>query len=163
MPQVMSLRESRERAERVHLLRALGLSWGAIRDAEGFTSVGGAQRACERHRARNAMPDAKTVATEIVERKRFTMSKAAVALMQTDDPHVVAELVRAMNAQDVELAKMYGLTSNAVEVNVNVRDPVTIIDNLRDELLASLEARRGTADEVMDAEAVDAEVVEIEK
>lgn len=158
MPQVMSLRESRERAERVHLLRALGLSWGAIRDAEGFTSVGGAQRACERHRARNPMPDAKTVAAEIVERKRFTSSKAAVALMQTDDPHTVAELVRAMNAQDVELAKMYGLTSEAVDVNVRVhRDPSEIIDSLRDELLASLDARRGAQAEVMDAEVLEIE------
>lgn len=161
MPQVMSLRESRERAERVHLLRALGFSWGQIRDAEGFTSVGGAQRACERHRARNVMPDRNTVATEIVERKRFMSSKAAAALARTDDPHVVAELVRAMNAQDVELAKMYGLTSNAVDVNVRVphREPAEVIEALRDELLASVAAREAAAQ----ADVLDAEVLEIEQ
>lgn len=140
MPQVMSLRESRERAERVYLLRAvLGLSWGAIRDAEGFTSVGGAQRAYERHRARNQMPDARTVAAEIVERKRFTTGKAAAALLKTDDPHTVAELVRAITTQDAELARLYGLGSKNLNVNVKMTTS-ELLDEYRDRLLASLDA-----------------------
>lgn len=154
MPPTMSMRESRERAERVYLLRSvLGLSWRSIRDAEGFTSVGGAQRAYERHRARNPLPDAKTVAPEILERKRFATGKAAAALVMTNDPHEVAELARVINAQDVELAKMYGLTSEAVDVNVKVvqRSPTEILDDYKRELLASID------------EALDAEVIEIEQ
>lgn len=132
MPQVMSLRESRERAERVYLLRAvLGLSWGAIRDAEGFTSVGGAQRAYERHRGRTAMPDARTVAAEIVERKRFTTGKAAAALLKTDDPHVVAELVRTITSQDSELAKLYGLGKSTVDVNVTMTTAEVLAETKR--------------------------------
>lgn len=141
MPQVMSLRESRERAERVYLLRAvLGLSWSVIRDQEGFTSVGGAQRAYERHSARNVMPDAKTVAAEILERKRFTTGAAAAALVKAKDPRAVAELVRAITAGDAELAKMYGLNQETVNVNVTQRTTIEVLADYKQQLLDAIDA-----------------------
>lgn len=141
MPQVMPLRESRERAERVYLLRAvMGLSWRAIRDQEGFTSVGGAQRAYERHRTRNPMPDAKTVAAEILERKRVTSGAAVKALLQTRDPQAVAALVRAINAQDAELAKLFGLSEETVNVHVTRESTTQIVIDARERLLAAIDA-----------------------
>lgn len=141
MPQVMPLRESRDRQERVFLLRAvLGLSWRQIRDAEGFSSVGGAQRAYERHRARNALPNAATLAAEILERKRFATGKAAAALAQTDDPRAVAELVRSINAADADLAKLYGLAPEAVSVTVTRRPVAEVLDDYERELLAVVDA-----------------------
>ncbi|OMC05679.1 hypothetical protein A5735_05010 [Mycolicibacter heraklionensis] len=138
----MPLRESRERQERVYLLRSvLGLSWSAIRDQEGFKSVGGAQRAYERHRARTPMPDAKTVAAEILERKRFTIGAATAALVRAKDPRAVAELVRAITAQDAELARMYGLgQTSTVNVNVTHQTPTEIIAEAEKQLLAVIEA-----------------------
>lgn len=141
MPQVMSLRESRDRAERVYLLRSVcGLSWSAIRDAEGFTSVGGPQRAYERHRARNPMPSAEVVAAEIMERQRLTQGAAVAALLQAKDPVAVAALVRAINAGDAQLAKLYGLGQETVQVNVTHQSPAQILADAQQRLLAVIDA-----------------------
>ena len=149
MPPVMSQRDSRDRAERVFLERSvLGLSWRTIAATEGFTSVGGAQRAYERHRARNAPPDAATALTEILERKRFATGKLATALVSTEDPRAVAELVRALTAQDTELARLYGVGSSTVDVRV------------QHSLSESLEMVRQNLHAVMDAEVIDVREIE---
>ncbi|MGV9858527.1 hypothetical protein ACWDTD_07725 [Gordonia sp. NPDC003425] len=55
----MPLRDARARAERVYYLRAVaGLSWSAIRDETGYTSVGGAQRAYKRTWSETPSPTA---------------------------------------------------------------------------------------------------------
>ena len=83
---------------------------------------------------------AATVAAEIMERKRFTMGKAAAALVKTDDPKTVAELVRAITAQDVELARLYGLTQDTVNVTVTHQSPTSILREAQERLCAVIDA-----------------------
>ena len=114
VPQVMSLRDSRERAEQVFLMRSHGQSWSKISRDLGFTSVGGAQRAYERYLARNPLPDAETVRAEIVARKKLSTSalvSSLAAAMRQGDHQAGAALVRTLNAVDAELAKLLGLNA----------------------------------------------------
>lgn len=112
MAQVMPLRDARARAERVYNLRAFGLSWSAIRDECGYSSIGGTQNAYKRHAARNPVPDGETVLAEIIERKRVATgvaSKALARAVAAGDFSAASSLLRTLNAQDNELAKLFGL------------------------------------------------------
>lgn len=109
----MPLADARERAERVYYLRAVaGLSWRQIMRETGYSSVGGAQRAYQRHLARNELPDAKTTLSEILERRRFRQgigTKALATAMSSGDLTAVSSLLRTLLADDVELSKLFGL------------------------------------------------------
>jgi hypothetical protein len=96
--------------------------WSKIRDTLGFGSVGAAQMAYRRFLARNPVPDGKTVFAEIIERKRVTTGALMSALAHAQkaaDHQTVATLVRAINNDDAELAKLYGLGSETVKVEVH--------------------------------------------
>lgn len=129
MSQVMPLAESRARAEKVFYLRSVaGLSWSAIRNECGFSSVGGTQNAYKRHLARNPLPDGKATLAEILERKRLSTGVASKALsraMAADDWSAVASLLRTITASDNELARLFGLHQperHQVEVTVSPLD-----------------------------------------
>ncbi|WP_279097863.1 hypothetical protein [Gordonia bronchialis] len=111
----MPLADARERAERVYYLRAVaGLSWRQIARETGYSSVGGAQRAYERHVARNELPNGQTTLAEILERKRFRQgvtTKGISTAMQRGDLSALASLLRASVADDTELAKLFGLNA----------------------------------------------------
>ncbi|MDL9947769.1 hypothetical protein QSJ19_19735 [Gordonia sp. ABSL11-1] len=145
MPQVMPLRDARARAERVFYLRSVaGLSWSAIRDECGYTSNGGAQRAYKRYLDRNPVPDGDTVLAEIIERKRVTTGVATKALaraVSSQDWSAAASLLRTINAQDNELAKLYGLHAperHQHQVAVATADR---FDQLERELLATIDGQ----------------------
>lgn len=143
MAQVMPLRDARVRAERVYYLRAVaGLSWSAIRDECGYSSIGGTQNAYKRYLERNPAPDGDTVLAEIMERKRVTTgvaSKALARAMAAGDWSAAASLLRTINAQDNELAKLYGLHAperHQHQVAVATADR---FDQLERELLQTIE------------------------
>ena len=100
----MPLADSRSRAERVFLMRAVGQQpWSKIRDELGFKSVGAAQMAYRRYIKRNPVPDNKSVLAEILERKRSLTEQAITALgkaQKAGDLQAVAALVRAITQSD---------------------------------------------------------------
>ncbi|KZF06504.1 hypothetical protein A2J03_24420 [Rhodococcus sp. EPR-157] len=121
----MPLRDSRARAERVFVRRAIeGLSWSAIRDAEGFESVGAAQMAYRRYLKRNPVPDGNTAMAEIIARKRVTTSQALQAMAEAraaGDHDAFAKLAAVVGREDGELTKMFGLNApQRAEVSVRV-------------------------------------------
>ena len=76
--------------------------------------MGGAQRAYERHVARNELPNGQTTLAEILERKRFRQgvtTKGISTAMQRGDLSALASLLRASVADDTELAKLFGLNA----------------------------------------------------
>ncbi|PXW34061.1 UNVERIFIED_CONTAM: hypothetical protein DES50_102686 [Williamsia faeni] len=156
MPQVMPLRESRARAEKVFVMRSLGgQPWSKIRDELGFGSVGAAQMAYRRFLARNPVPDGKTVFAEILERKRVTTSAALTAMARAErdgDLQAVATLIGVVSRMDAELAKLYGLNRETVHVDLNVSaSPGAILDRAEADLLALAQRH---------PQIIDAEVVE---
>jgi hypothetical protein len=144
MPQVMPLAKSRERAREVFLMREVDLkSWSKCRDALGFKSIGAAQMAYTRYLQRNPMPDAASTRAGIVERKRHTLgvALASLAAAAADGDHpAVARLVDTITKVDSELAKLYGLSRETVDVNVR-QTPAAIIDRMENELLALVDAQ----------------------
>ncbi|MGV9479469.1 hypothetical protein [Gordonia aichiensis] len=143
MAPVMPLRDARERAEKVYYLRAVaGLSWRQIARETGYSSVGGAQRAYQRHLARNEIPDGRTTLSEIMERKRFRQSMTAKGIstaIQRGDLTALASLLRASVADDTELAKLFGLNAperHQHQVAVATSDR---FDQLERELLQTIE------------------------
>lgn len=145
----MSRTEARARAEQAFVMREVGMqSWSKIRDALGFTSVGGAQLAVQRYRERNPLPNAEAARAGILERKRVTLGTALSALAQAKqagDTQGVARLVDVITRADAELAKMYGLNApEQLDVNVT-QTTTTIIAEARERIMA-----------VLDAEVVDA-------
>lgn len=151
----MSLAESRARAEQVFVMRAVGMqSWSKIRDALGFKSVGAVQQAYKRYNERNPLPNAEAARAEIVERKRVTIGSALKSLadaQKTGDHQMVARMIDVITRADAELAKLYGLSRETVDVNVNTT-ATQIIAEARERLLA-----------VVDAEVVDDDPKEIER
>ncbi|AFA74209.1 hypothetical protein GPOL_c31940 [Gordonia polyisoprenivorans VH2] len=111
----MPLAEARERAEKVYYLRAVaGLPWRQIAAETGYSSVGGAQRAYQRHLERNELPNGKATLAEILERKRFRQgvtTKGISTALQNGDLSALASLLRASVADDTELAKLFGLNA----------------------------------------------------
>lgn len=127
-----------------YLRSVAGLSWSAIRDECGYTSNGGAQRAYKRYLDRNPVPDGDTVLAEIIERKRVTTGVATKALaraVSSQDWSAAASLLRTINAQDNELAKLYGLHAperHQHQVAVATADR---FDQLERELLATIDGQ----------------------
>jgi hypothetical protein len=163
MPHVMPLRDSRARAERVFILRAIeGRPWSFIRDAERFGSVGSAQMAYRRFLTRNPVPDGKTALAEIIARKRFATGTALRAMAEAQaagDHQMVATLMAAVTRDDAELAKLFGL--NAPErAEVDLR--VSTEDN-RKRLLALAETKAGAlaAQALPALPVIDAETAEV--
>lgn len=165
MVRTMPLADARERAEKVYYLRAVaGLTWRQIATETGFTSVGGAQRAYDRHLARNELPDGRITLAEILERKRFrqsAMTSGISTALQSGDLAALASLLRASVADDTELAKLFGLNAPQ-RLDVTVGSPADAIATARDAALAALEARRATTPAMssVEPEPIDAEVVE---
>ncbi|MGH3725015.1 MAG: hypothetical protein ACRDUS_12950 [Mycobacterium sp.] len=145
MPRTMTLAESRARAEQVYIMREIGMkSWSHIRDALGFKSVGAVQNAHKRYAARNPVPGASAAAAGIVERKRYTLGIALTSLAEAHrkgDHRTVAQLLDAITRADAELAKLYGLGSENVNVNVSVTQSLSeIVAEAEQKLLAAIDA-----------------------
>lgn len=140
---VMPLADSRARAERVVYLRhVVGASWSVIRDQLGFRSVGAAQSAYKSHQKRNPRPTDETVLAGLRDRQQYRNQKGMVALeraMAVGEFSTVASLIRALAANDADLAKWFGIGSETVNVNVTASLPQVIAEN-RERLLAVLDA-----------------------
>jgi hypothetical protein len=144
MPHVMSLADSRARAERVVYLRSVvGLSWSKVATQCGFTSVGAAQQAYKAHRRRNPIPGGEVVLAELLDRHAHRNQQGNLALAKAqaaDDYSGVASLIRALEANDADLAKWFGIGAETT-VNLNVNTTATqIIAEARERLLAVVDA-----------------------
>jgi hypothetical protein len=139
----MTLAKSRERAERVFVMREVDQkSWSQIAQALGFKSTGAAQMAYTRFLQRNPLPDGTAVRAGILERKRYTLSLAvrSLAAAAADGDHqAVARLVDTVTKADAELARLYGLSREQVDLTVT-QSPQQIIAEARDRLLAAVDA-----------------------
>ncbi|KRQ26871.1 hypothetical protein AOT93_10660 [Mycobacteroides sp. H110] len=152
MPPVMTTADSRARAERVVYLRHVaGASWSVIRDQLGFKSVGAAQAAYKSHQKRNPLPGGEIVLAGLRDRQQYRNQKGTMALeraMAAGEFSTVASLIRALAANDADLAKWFGIGSETVNVNVTTTLPQVIAEN-RERLMA-----------VLDAEVVDTKEIE---
>jgi hypothetical protein len=141
MAQVMPLAESRERAEQAYVAC---LPWSKVAHRLGYRSVGAAQSAVARYAARNPLPSAQGAADEIVARKRHTVGIATSSLAaahKKGDHRAVAALVDAITRADAEYARLFGLGSNEVNVNVKVhQSPSEIIEAATLQLLQVVDA-----------------------
>lgn len=163
----MPLRESRARAENVFIRRAIdGWPWSKIRDEYGFGSVGAAQMAYRRFKARNPVPDGETALAEIVARRREAQGAAFAALRRAEaagDNQMVAALVNVITRSDSDLAKLYGLGSQNVTVAVDAAPVLAAADVwLRQVREASAAAVSGGQPAALEsaAEVIDAEVID---
>lgn len=139
--QVMPLRESRERAEKAHVLRAVGFSWNEIATHLGYRSHGAAQTAVKRHRQRNPLPDAEETLTNVMAlRTKRTIDGESLleAAKASGDLSGWAGIHRALTAQDIDTLKLHGL--HAPERHLVAVAPVDAITRLRGELLDVLDA-----------------------
>jgi hypothetical protein len=143
MPPVMPRADSQARAERVVYLRNVaGLSWSVVRDQLGFRSIGAAQLAYKSHQKRNPLPGGEAVIAELRDRQQYRNQKGTVALeraMAAGEFSTVASLIRALAANDADLAKWFGIGSETVNVNVTTSLPQVIAEN-RERLMAVLDA-----------------------
>lgn len=162
----MTRQESRDRAERVVLARAvLRKPWREIMRSEGFKSVGAVQNTYYRELARRKQAPkalADMTAQEILERRdattRIAVSQLIDARRNGDVPGVAA-MLREIRHNDVETAKMLGLYEPAkVDVNVTT-DATAIIDRMETELLALVANRPPQA--ALSGNIIDAEIEEI--
>lgn len=145
MAPTMTLAESRRRAEEAFVMREVGcMSWSKIRDQLGFASIGATQLAVKRYCQRNPLPNAKDAAAGIVTRKRHVLGIAMSSLAKAHkagDHRTVAQLVDAITRADAEMARLYGLGSERVDVNVRVhQSPAEIIAAATADLLAVVDA-----------------------
>ncbi len=102
---------------------------------------------------RNPLPDGTAVRAGILERKRYTLSLAvrSLAAAAADGNHqAVARLVDTVTKADAELARMYGLSREQLDVNVT-QTPAAIVDRMEQDLLAL--ARSNT--NIIEAEVVE--------
>ncbi|WP_019969763.1 hypothetical protein [Mycobacterium sp. 141] len=152
MPPVMPRADSQARAERVAYLRNVaGASWSVIRDQLGFRSIGAVQQAYKSHQRRNPLPGGEAVIAELRDRQQYRTQKGTLALeraLAAGEYATVAGLIRALAANDADLAKWFGIGSETVNVNVTTTLPQVIAQN-RERLLA-----------VLDAEVVDQKEIE---
>ena len=152
-------RESRERAEKAAILRAIGRSWREVCRELGFKSIGAAQLAVQRHERRNGPEPVETSRRSLITSARITHSilfdRFAAAIDREDDA-TAALLNRELVRNRDQLARLTG--SYAPErAEVSVR--VSTEDNRR-RLLALVErdsAQRAAtpALPVIDAEAIE--------
>ena len=151
VPRTMSLARSRERAAAVfdgHNLH--GLTWRQLRDQHGFTSIGATQLAYQRHLDAHPMPGPESTRAAIVERKQLSIGlvlKSLRAAAEDQDHGAVAMLVNALTKADAELAKLYGLSRESLDVKVQLT-PTEVIDRAERELL-ELAAGRAPADDTV--------------
>ncbi|GAA1462705.1 hypothetical protein [Williamsia maris] len=138
----MPLAESRARAAEVfHQRAAVGRTWQQIADSLGFRSIGAVQTAYKRYCESIPSPAVEEVRAEIRERKRITNSVALSSLVEAkraSDHQAVARLIDTMTRSDAELAKLYGLSSETVDVNVT-QTSTAIIADARERLLAVID------------------------
>jgi hypothetical protein len=141
----MSLHDSRARAERAYLMRAVPYSWREICRALGYRSVGSAQLAVQRHIKRTSREPSdvsQRLAVESVQlTSRVLFDRFAVAADRGDDA-TLALLNRELRGNRDQLAKLLGLYApDRAEVDVNVRQsPSQLLDEYRDKLLAIIDA-----------------------
>ena len=163
----MTRQESRDRAERVVLARAvLRKPWRDIMRDEGFKSVGAVQNTYKRELARRKQAPkalAEMTAQEILERRDATTRIAVSQLIDASrvgDVSGVAAMLREIRHNDVETAKMLGLYEPAkVDVSVS-HDATAIIDRMETDLLA-LVAKQQPAQAALGGNIIDAEFEEI--
>lgn len=143
----MSRAESRDRAERVVLSRAvLRTPWRDIMRKEGFKSVGAVQTTYKREMARRRLTArdlADMSAQEILER-RDTATRLAVSQLlechREGDASGMASMLREIRQNDVETAKMLGLYEpERVEVQVST-DAAAILADTRKRLMEAVDA-----------------------
>src|SRR5271166_3621507 len=144
MPHVMPLAESRARAEKVAYLRAVvQMSWSRIRDECGFTSIGAAQQAYKAHRRRYPPPSGEVVLAELLDRQQYRNQQGTLAMAKAQsagDFSGVASLIRALEANDADLAKWFGIGAETT-VNLNVSTSASqIIADTRERLRAVVDA-----------------------
>lgn len=150
----MPVAESRARAEQVFVMREVGMaSWPKIRDALGFTSVGGAQLAYKRYVTRerkHRSPEAAVAGIEARRRKSIGLAFKSLAEAQLAGDHqAVARLLDSIVKADADMAKMYGLYApEQVDVTVST-DPAAVLADTRRRLI-----------EVIDAETVETKELE---
>ncbi|KWX25629.1 hypothetical protein AFM11_05230 [Mycolicibacterium wolinskyi] len=162
----MSRQESRDRAERVVLARAvLRTPWREIMRNEGFKSVGAVQNTYYRELARRKQTPkalADMTAQEIMERRDATTRLAVAQLMQAKragDTSGMAAMLREIRQNDVETAKMLGLYEPArLDVTVT-QTPTALIDRFEADLLALVAEREPQP--ALRGNVIDAEVEEI--
>jgi hypothetical protein len=139
MAPTMTLRDSRARAERAAMLRAVGRSWREVAGELGYRSIGAAQTAVERHELRNGPEPVQASRRSLIASARVThatlFDRFAAAIDREDD-ETAALLNRELVRNRDQIAKLTG--SYAPEnINVNVRQtPAAIIDRMESELLA---------------------------
>lgn len=154
MPPVMSLRESRARAEHAYQLRAIGRSWRQVAGELGYKSVGAAQLAVKRHEQRQDPITPETSRRSLIESARVTTAvlfdRFAAAAEREDDRTLVMLNGEIARNRD-QLAKLTGAYMPVQsEVDLNVRQsPSQILNEYRDRLL-----------EAMDVEVVDQKEIE---
>lgn len=150
----MSRHDSRARAERVVLLRAvLRKPWRDIMRTEGFKSVGAVQQTYKREMDRRRLSerdlgDRAEIKTQEILMQLDTTTSAAMAQLlecrQSRDVSGMAAMMREIRLNAAETAKMFGLYEpERVDVNVTQTLPALIADT-RQRML-----------EVLDAEVVD--------
>ena len=125
-------------------LRAVvGLSWSKIRDQLDFQSIGAAQQAYKAHRRRYPPPSGEVVLAELLDRQQYRNQQGALAMAKAQaagDFSGVASLIRALEANDADLAKWFGIGSETT-VNLNVNTSVSqIIADTRERLRAVVDA-----------------------
>ena len=140
----MPLAESRARAEKVAYLRAVvQMSWSRIRDECGFTSIGAVQQAYKAHRRRYPPPSGEFVFAELLDRQQYRNQQGTLAMAKVQaagDYSGVASLIRALETNDADLAKWFGIGSDTT-VNLNVNTSVSqIIADTRRRLRAVVDA-----------------------
>ncbi|MDX1880088.1 hypothetical protein SBE55_19995 [Mycolicibacterium sp. 141076] len=120
------------------------LSWSKVAERCGYRSVGAAQTAVKRYAARNPLPSAQAAADEIVARKRHSLSIAYASLsaaFKAGDYRTVAQLVDSITRADAELARLFGIGSENVQVNVKLdQTAVEIVAAARERLMAVIDA-----------------------
>jgi hypothetical protein len=141
--QVMTLAKSRERAEEVFVCRELrGMTWAAIAEKIGYRSVGAAQLAYNRALARHPRPNGEAIRAGIVERKMHVINVAMTSLAAAaadGDHQAVAALINTLTKADVELAKLFGLSREQIDVHVT-QTASELIAETREKLLAVIDA-----------------------
>lgn len=146
MAPTMTLRESRERAEKAAMLRAIGRSWREVCRELAYKSIGAAQLAVARHERRNGPEPVETSRRSLITSARITHSilfDRFAAAIDRDDDETAAMLNRELVRNRDQIAKLTG--SYAPE-----RHDVTV--QSASELIAATKQRL--------LEIVDAEIIE---
>lgn len=141
MTTVLTLRESRARAEKACVLRAVGRSWREVANELGYQSVGAVQLAVKRHERRNGPEPVESSRQSLVTSARIThailFDRFAAAIDREDDA-TAALLNRELVRNRDQLARLQGAYApDRHDVDVTVRQSATeIIADAKQRLLA---------------------------